>query len=134
MYSFTGSIALPFVFSLFGHNLVEIEDLAWKKVGKRGKLYLHPSRQIVLGQGKELPAGEALRYPEAGMFTLLRQFRAAIESGTTPETSGADNLWTLAMYEAALRSAESGRYASISDTFTPQLMARASDTETQSPT
>ena len=72
-----------------------------------------------------LPEGEALRYPQAGMVSMLAQFRDAVTHGTRPETSGADNLWTLAMFEAAVRSATSGRYVSIDEVFTPELKARA---------
>ena len=72
-----------------------------------------------------LPEGEALRYPQAGMVSMLAQFRDAVERGTQPETSGANNLWTLAMFEAAVRSAESGRYVAIDEIFTPELKARA---------
>ena len=73
----------------------------------------------------EMPEGEELRYPEAGMFSLLSQFRDAITSGSVPETCGADNLWTLAMYEAAIQSANSGTCVSIDDTFTDELRANA---------
>lgn len=72
-----------------------------------------------------LPEGEALRYPAAGMLAMTTQFRAAIEQGVEPETSGRDNLWTLAMFEAAMRSADTGRYVSVEATFTPELRARA---------
>ena len=70
-----------------------------------------------------LPKGEELRYPEAGMFSLLSQFRDAITSGSVPETCGADNLWTLAMYEAGIQSANSGAYVSIDDIFNDKLRA-----------
>ena len=73
----------------------------------------------------EMPEGEELRYPEAGMFSLLSQFRDAIKSGSVPETCGADNLWTLAMYEAAIQSANSGKCVSIDDTFTDELRTSA---------
>ena len=73
----------------------------------------------------ELPEGEEQRYPNAGLRSLLNQFREAIRGGDEPETSGADNLWTLAMYESALRSANSGECVSIEDTFTPELQQKA---------
>ena len=72
-----------------------------------------------------MPEGEALRYPHAGMVSMLAQFRAALAGGAAPETSGADNLWTLAMFEAAVRSADCGRYVSIDEALTPDLRARA---------
>lgn len=68
-----------------------------------------------------LPPGEALRYPHAGMGTILDQFRDAIEAGKAPETRGEDNLWTLAMLEAAVLSAREGRKVAIEEVFTPAL-------------
>jgi len=59
------------------------------------------------------------------MASMLTQFRDAVDHGKPPETSGADNLWTLAMFEAAVRSSESGRYVTIDETLTPELKARA---------
>jgi predicted dehydrogenase len=72
-----------------------------------------------------MPEGESLRYPDAGMLSMLAQFQQALTTGKAPETSGADNLWTLAMFEAAVQSAQSGRYVSIDEIFTPELRARA---------
>ncbi|NQV86171.1 MAG: Gfo/Idh/MocA family oxidoreductase [Woeseiaceae bacterium] len=73
----------------------------------------------------ELPEGEVQRYPNAGMQSLLNQFRDVIQGRAVPETSGADNLWTLAMYEAALQSANSGETISIEQTFTSELQQKA---------
>lgn len=73
----------------------------------------------------ELPEGEEQRYPNAGMQSLLSQFRDAIQGRAEPETCGVDNLWTLAMYEAALQSTNSGKTISIESTFTPELQRKA---------
>ena len=73
----------------------------------------------------DLPEGEELRYPPAGMRTLLTHFHRSIEGDFRPETSGEENLWTLAMYDAALRSATSGKFVSIDESFTPELKQRA---------
>jgi predicted dehydrogenase len=72
-----------------------------------------------------LAEGEALKYPAAGMLAMLEQFRAALGGGPDPETSGRDNLWTLAMFEAAVQSAATGRFVSVDETFTPELRVRA---------
>jgi len=72
-----------------------------------------------------LTEGEELRYPNAGMQSLLNQFRDAIHNRAVPETNGADNLWTLAMYQSALQSASSGRNISIEEIFTPELRQKA---------
>lgn len=73
----------------------------------------------------DLPEGEEQRYPNAGMQSLLNQFREAIQGRGEPETSGADNLWTLAMYEAALQSAKTGDTVSIEQVFTADLQQKA---------
>ena len=64
-----------------------------------------------------LPPGEALRYPRAGMATILDQFLRALQRGAPAETSGENNLWTLAMLEAAILSAREGRKVSINEVF-----------------
>jgi predicted dehydrogenase len=48
------------------------------------------------------------RYPRAGTTTLLDQFRDAVLSGRPPETSAQDNLWTIAMLDGAVHSAQEG--------------------------
>jgi predicted dehydrogenase len=45
------------------------------------------------------------RYPRAGTTALLDQFRDAVLHGREPETGAPDNLWTIAMLDAAVRSA-----------------------------
>jgi len=88
----------------------------WRDKGRRGFTEL----PLV-----ELPEGEEQRYPNAGMQSLLNQFRDAIHGRAEPETSGADNLWTLAMYQAAMRSADTGECVSIEDVFSPELQKKA---------
>ncbi len=73
----------------------------------------------------DLPPGEEARYPSAGMQSLLNQFRDAVEKGAEPETRGSDNLWTLAMFQAAVQSVATGKNVSIDDTFTPELQSSA---------
>lgn len=93
----------------------------------RNRVWWRPrgERRFKLVDPVPMPEGEALRYPEAGMVSILEQFQAAINGGTEPETSGADNLWTLAMFESAIESTRSGLYVSIEETFPLGLQARA---------
>ena len=67
-----------------------------------------------------VPAGDEARYPKGGTVSLLNQFRDALTRGQAPETSGADNLWTLAMVEASMRSAREGRRVEIAEVFAPR--------------
>lgn len=93
----------------------------------RSKVWWRPwgGKRFEVVEPVSMPEGEALRYPHAGMVSMLQQFNDAVSRGSVPETSGADNLWTLAMLEASIRSAESGRYVSIDETLTPEMKMRA---------
>jgi predicted dehydrogenase len=93
----------------------------------RSKVWWREKGQKAFGELPlvELPAGEEERYPAAGMQSLLNQFRDAIEQGVEPETRGSDNLWTLAMFEAAVQSIATGKNVLIDETFTPELQASA---------
>jgi hypothetical protein len=51
------------------------------------------------------------------MASILDQFRDAVEFGKPPETSGEDNLWTLAMLDAAILSARDRRKVAIDEVF-----------------
>lgn len=72
-----------------------------------------------------VPPGDEARYPKAGTVSLLNQFRDALQGKGTPETAGADNIWTLAMVDAARRSVASGRRVAIDEVFPPDLQQRA---------
>jgi len=72
------------------------------------------------------PAGDELPYPRAGTVSILNQFRDAIIKGAEPETSGADNIWTLAMVEAARLSQRKRDTVRIDEMFTGDLKEKAS--------
>ena len=99
----------------------------------RSRVWFRPHGEGKFGVVKPspVPEGEPLRYPHAGMVAMLAQFRSAIEKGTEPETSGHDNLWTLSMFEAAVRSSETGRYVSIDEVFTPEMQGRVEAASTR---
>ena len=106
--------------------------------GERGELRTDRSRVWHRSAGERgyrevpavaMPEGEPLRYPHAGMVAMLNQFQAAISGDDIPETSGADNLWTLAMFDAAVESVETERYVSIDDVLRSELRTRAGITE-----
>jgi predicted dehydrogenase len=72
-----------------------------------------------------VPPGDEQRYPKAGTVSLLNHLRDAITQQTMPETHGADNLWTLAMLEAGIRSAQERRKVQIDEVFLPALRHQA---------
>ena len=85
----------------------------------RGGRFFLPCKPVPVPKGDELP------YPKAGTVSLLNQFRDAVAQGRVPETSAADNLWTLAMVEASILSHREGRKIAISDVFSPALRQEA---------
>jgi predicted dehydrogenase len=85
----------------------------------RGGRFFRPCRSV------PVPKGDALPYPKAGTVSLLNQFRDAVLHGQAPETSADDNLWTLAMVEASIRSHKEGRKVTIDEVFSPVLQVQA---------
>jgi hypothetical protein len=55
------------------------------------------------------------------MATILDQFLGALQRNAPAETSGENNLWTLALLEAAIVSAREGRRTPISEVFPPAM-------------
>jgi predicted dehydrogenase len=75
---------------------------------QRGARFFRPVRT-------DDPAGDGHRYPRAGTRALLDHLRDAVLHGREPETAGRDNVWTVAMLEAAARSAEEMHAVSVAD-------------------
>jgi predicted dehydrogenase len=76
----------------------------WRKKGAR---FFVPVKLVAVPRGDEKP------YPRGGTISLLNQVRDAIAHDKEGETSGNDNFWSLAMVEAAKRSAQEAREISI---------------------
>ena len=85
----------------------------------RGGRFFLPCKSVPVPKGDELP------YPKAGTVSLLNQFRDAVLHGRAPETIAHDNLWTLAMVEASVRSHREGRKIAIADVFSSALRHEA---------
>ena len=88
----------------------------WRPKGRR---FFRPVKLI------PVPKGDEQRYPRAGTVSLLNQFRDAVTQGLPPETSGEDNVWTLAMVEAGILAAREGRNVRIDEVFPPTLQRQA---------
>jgi len=87
----------------------------WRPKGRR---FFRPVRLVPVPKGDELP------YPKAGTVSLLNQFRDALVQGKIPETSGEDNLHTLAMVEASILSDRLGRTVRIDEVLPPAQTAK----------
>ncbi len=88
----------------------------WRAKGSR---FFRPVKPVAV------PKGDEARYPKGGTVSLLNHLRDAMIQGTAPETSGEDNLWTIAMVETGLRSVQEGRRVDVEEVFTTDLQAQA---------
>lgn len=96
----------------------------WRRKGHR---FFRPVKQVPVPKGDELP------YPKAGTVSLLNQFRDAVVQGAPPETSGEDNLNTLALVEASILSDREGRRVRLDEVFSPRVAVPPASTPTRSP-
>lgn len=88
---------------------------AWRIQGAEGCL-LWSDQGIVLGREGNGPGEESIspiEMPREGQLAILDEMAAALQEGRAPETSGADNLKSLALVFAGIESAESGKPVSI---------------------
>jgi predicted dehydrogenase len=70
----------------------------WVLWRPRGRRWFWPVKQVKVPKGDEAPC------PREGTTSLLNSLRDAVLYGREAETSGRDNLWTVAMLEAGVRS------------------------------
>lgn len=64
-----------------------------------------------------VPPGDEKSYPRGGTFALLNALRDAVSQQKTAETVADDNIWTVAMVEAAKRSDQERRSVDISEVY-----------------
>jgi predicted dehydrogenase len=80
---------------------------------ERGKRLFWPVKLVKVPKGDEAP------FPKEGSTSLLNSLRDAVLYGKKPETSGDDNIWTLAMVQAGKRSAAERRLVPIEEIYRP---------------
>lgn len=93
----------------------------WSIQGESGEIFFtsrgggekeDASRDVVTLRTAEASASESLPLAVSDLYDRaagLREFARAIRGGALPETTGRDNIGSIAIMDAALRSAESGR-------------------------
>jgi predicted dehydrogenase len=86
----------------------------WRPAGRR---FFRPVRLVKVPRGDEAP------YPRAGTTSLLNGLCGAVLHGKTPETNGRDNIWNVAMVEAAQLSHGEGRRVRIAEVYHPDAAA-----------
>ena len=78
----------------------------------RGKRFFWPVKLVKVPKGDDAP------YPKEGTTSLLDSLRDAVLHGKRAETCGQDNIWTIAMVEAAKRSVAERRTVAIDEILT----------------
>ncbi|CDX29996.1 Oxidoreductase domain protein [Mesorhizobium plurifarium] len=98
---------------------------SWRIVAERGSLLWDghdglKAEVVASGRDGIIDKTEAIEVPAldpadrvGGHLGIIQDFMRAIETGTEPETRGADNIKSLAMVFGAIESAESGRRVAI---------------------
>jgi predicted dehydrogenase len=106
--------------------------------GEHGVLWTNRKLVMWRAQGRKLfwpvkrvrvPKGDDAPFPREGSISLLNSLRDALLHGKKPETSGDDNIWTLAMVEAGKRSVAEGRLVSIEEVLTHSTLPRKAQEE-----
>jgi predicted dehydrogenase len=104
-----------------GHDYFEGgQEFYARVVGERATLHLFHRWLVLCARGRWPRLVRRGARAETEERTLLRQLSAALDSGAEPEVSGRDNLQTMAVTEACLRSADGGVWVS------PQELLRES--------
>lgn len=98
---------------------------SWRIVAERGSLLWDghdglKAEVVATGRDGIIDKTQAIEVPAldpadrvGGHLGIIQDFMRAIETGTEPETRGADNIKSLAMVFGAIESAESGRRVAI---------------------
>ncbi len=89
----------------------------------RGKKFFWPVKRVKVPRGDDAP------FPREGSISLLNSLRDALLHGKQPETSGDDNIWTLAMVEAGKRSAAERRLVPIEEILTHSTLRQKGQEE-----
>ena len=93
--------------SYFGAWASHIPEFHWRIDGSGGSLRYGNGLQFGKPEHSEWSTVESLA-EFGGDNALLNELAEAIETGGQPSTSGADNLWTVAMMDAVVRSTDAG--------------------------
>ncbi len=80
--------------------------VAWRPAGSR---FFRPVRRV------SVPSGDEAKYPQGGTTSLLDALHDAVRTGALAETRGEDNIWNVAMLQAAKRSDQEGRTVRIEE-------------------
>lgn len=88
---------------------------SWRIQGGKGCLLWNEQGITLAPGGQDQPVArvDPIALPRDGQLAILDEMMAALKEGRQPETSGADNLKSLALVFAGVESAGSGRPVSV---------------------
>jgi len=113
--AFERGVSVSYTGTMVARGLATPQDGIITAVGEGGTLRLEADSQVRwYGEkgGSEVISPTAM--PFTDLAATLREFLAAIREGRKPETHLEDNVRTLAMVEAAIRSVETGQPVAVS--------------------
>ncbi len=114
LFTFEQGVSACYTGSMVARGLATPQDGIITVVGEGGALRLESDSQVRWYGGK---GGSEIIPPPVMQFTdlaaTLREFLSAIREGRKPETHLGDNVRTLAMVEAAIRSVETGQPVAV---------------------
>jgi predicted dehydrogenase len=109
-----GGVIASYSGSMVARGLATPQDGLITMVGERGTLRLEADSRVCFypekGERELLPP---VAMPYTDLAATLREFLSAIREGRKPETHLEDNIRTLAMVDAAIRSVESGQTVAV---------------------
>ena len=112
--SFEGGVSASYTGSMVARGLATPQDGIITVVGEGGTLCLEADSQVrwygEKGGSEVIPR---VAMPFTDLAGTLQEFLAAIREGRKPETHLEDNVRTLAMVEAAIRSIETGQPVAV---------------------
>jgi predicted dehydrogenase len=112
--SFKGGVSAIYTGSMVARGLATPQDGIITMVGEGGTLRLEADSQVRwYGEKGESEAIPQVAMPFTDLAGTLQEFLAAIREGRKPETHLEDNVRTLAMVEAAIRSVETGQPVTV---------------------
>ncbi len=101
-----------------GHEFFERgQEFYLRAVTDRGTLHVFHRWLVWCERGRLPRLVRRGPRPEVEEVTLLRQLARAVAEGVEPESSGRDNLQTIALLEACARSASEGRWINPQELF-----------------
>lgn len=113
LFTFEAGIGISYSGSMVACGYATPQDGIVTLVGEGGTLRLEADSQVRCYRGQTVEVVPPPPMPHADLAYALREFLGCIREGRRPETHVEDNVRSLALVEAALRSVESGQLVAV---------------------